>query len=148
MRPRGLFISGEWDGYVTVDQRYAPDLLHYAPSVHRFFEILNHALIHRGIPNQARLVPELLQASSSFSEISSAAIAVPIGPWYGNADMQKWGRAFRAAHRRYAEAVKPLLVEDGLPPQDVADLVDAYMYELRRLPGLVSVYHTVHARRV
>lgn len=61
--------------------------------------------------------------------------------------MKFLGRAFRASMLRYADSVKPLLREAGWTEEEVTELVEGYVHEIKTVRGMVCVLHTVHARK-
>lgn len=123
--------------------------LERAPGVCQFFDALNRALdVCRGIQPVAGTVPALLADAGCFRDVTALLYYMPIGPWHGDPWMKELGKGFRATLVRYADSVKPLLLEAGWTEVQVAEIVAAYLHDLRTVPGLVAVLHTVHAQRI
>lgn len=145
LRPGGLFLSCEWGRGPAFDPSYPSSPI---PGLCHFFEVLTKALdVCRGIQPIASVVPSFINHSGLFTEITTYRYYVPIGPWHWDERMRRLGRAFRAAHLRYADSVKPLLTEAGWTEGEITDIVDEFIHELKTVRGLVSVYHVAHARR-
>ncbi|TFK36112.1 S-adenosyl-L-methionine-dependent methyltransferase [Crucibulum laeve] len=145
LRPGGLFFSGEWGRYAAFHSVFGLDPAIRAPASFHFYEALTNALRNcRGIEPIAQFIPGFLSTSGLFTQIFGQHFAMPIGPWHDDPQYKSIGKAFRAAHRRYADSVSSLLTEAG---EDAGQIVAEYVDELRRVPGLVSLYHTVHARK-
>lgn len=114
-------------------------------AVYSTFEVLNQALNVQGIRPVAGRLPALLTAAGCYRNITSKPYYMPIGPWHRDPSMRELGQAFRVTLVRYADSVKPLLMEVGWMEMQVAAIVAAYLHDLRTIPGLVAVLHTVHA---
>ncbi|KAF8882839.1 S-adenosyl-L-methionine-dependent methyltransferase [Infundibulicybe gibba] len=149
LRPGGLFISCEWGRYPSFYPSLNLSATGHAPRACRFFEALKNALrTCRGIEPVAARVPDMIFRSGFFTSITTQRFYMPIGPWHADEAFRRLGRAFRAAHVRYADSVKPILLESGLPEDEVAELISGYIHELKTTRNLVSVYHTVYAIRM
>ncbi|KAG5730856.1 hypothetical protein E4T56_gene16177 [Termitomyces sp. T112] len=149
LRPNGLFISCELDGYPTFQSALRVNPRELAPGAYTFFDVLTHALnVCRGIQPIAGTLPALLEAAGCFRDITADLYYLPIGLWHHDQRMKDIGRAFGATLVRYADSVKPLLLEAGLTEEQVATITAAYVHDLSTVPGLVVVLHTVHARRI
>ncbi|KAF8056042.1 S-adenosyl-L-methionine-dependent methyltransferase [Lyophyllum atratum] len=149
LRPDGLFLSCEWGRYPAFHPRFRliPEV--HAPSACHFFDVLGKALDGcRGIQPIATDISAFLRDSGRFKNIESRRFYMPVGPWHVEPEMKLLGRAFRASLLRYADSVKPLLLEAGLSEEEVRHIIDAYVHELKTVSGMVSVLHTVHAQRL
>jgi len=54
----------------------------------------------------------------------------------------------REAQEQYTVSIKPLLIEAGWEESDISHMLANYIQEIRTVRGLVTVLHTVHARKV
>jgi hypothetical protein len=54
----------------------------------------------------------------------------------------------REAQEQYTDSIKPLLIEAGWEEADASSMLADYIQEIRTVSGLVTVLHTVHARKV
>lgn len=147
LRPGGLFLSGEWGRFPS----FHPQITRPTPTIpgsSRFFEVLSTALARRQIHPVSGRIPQFITGTGQFTAPISQIYYMPIGPWHADPGLQRIGRAFRVVHLRYADAVKPLLVEVGHTHEEVDEIVEEYAHELRTVPGMVSIFHTVHARRL
>ena len=148
LRPGGLFTSCEWGRYPAFHPSFNLHPAYHVPGICRFFEILHKALdMCRGIQQLAPSIPSLLVASGLFTEITPQIYYMPIGPWHTDFNMQRLGRAYRATLLRYADSMRPLLMEAGWTDGELDDIIGGYVHDLKTVRGLVSVYHTVHARK-
>ncbi|GLB44451.1 putative methyltransferase domain containing protein [Lyophyllum shimeji] len=149
LRPDGLFLSCEWGRHSAFHPAFNLDPEVHAPAACHFFEVLGKALdTCRGIQPIASRVPSFLRNSGCFKNIESRCFYMPIGPWHAEPEMKLLGRAFRASLLRYADSVKPLLLEAGWSEEEVLQIIGAYIHELKTVHGMVGVMHTVHARRL
>ncbi|KAJ7353077.1 S-adenosyl-L-methionine-dependent methyltransferase [Mycena albidolilacea] len=151
LRPRGLFLSGEWGRYCAFHPDYAPppSTPTPAPALSAYFAHLHAALAARGLAPVAPPIAPLLAHTGAFDEITAREYHMPLGPWHPEPAMKRLGRAFRAVFLRYMASTRPMLVESGVVPGP--DLDDVYVrakQELRHVEGLLSVFHTVHARKI
>jgi len=74
---------------------------------------------------------------------------MPIGAWHPEPAMQRLGRAFREVFLSYMGSVRPMLAESGVVPTDELDEVYRRVeQEVQEVEGLLSVFHTVHARKI
>ncbi|KAI1781681.1 S-adenosyl-L-methionine-dependent methyltransferase [Ganoderma leucocontextum] len=134
LRPDGLFVSND-------------DLALHAPSTSEFFRAVREMLHERcGIPTTAHKIPELLQDSGFFTGIVSRRYYMPIGSWNDDPGLRELGREYRGMVELYARAMRAVLNEGRWAARADA-LIHGYIDESWRVPGLVSVYYTVHARR-
>jgi hypothetical protein len=54
----------------------------------------------------------------------------------------------REAQEHYTVSIMPLLLEAGWEEADASRMLADYIQEIRTVRGLVTVLHTVHARKV
>ncbi|KAG6879313.1 hypothetical protein C0992_003640 [Termitomyces sp. T32_za158] len=149
LRPNGLFVSYEWGRYPAFHPAMGLNPSEHAPGVCQFFAALTQALaVCRGIQHVAGTLPALLTAAGCFRDVTARQYFVPIGPWHEDPRMKEIGRGFRATLSRYADSVKPLLMDAGWTEEEVAAIAQAYLHDLRTVPGLVAVLHTVHAQKI
>ncbi|KAF7369788.1 Secondary metabolism regulator laeA [Mycena venus] len=150
LRPRGLFLSGEWVRYPSVHSAYAPRTpATHTPAFTAFFGHLHAALVTRGLHPVAPPIASLLAHTGAFDEITPREYYMPLGPWHPDPVMKSLGRAFRAAFLRYMESVRPMITDSGVVP--VEELDDVYAdvkQEVRHVEGLLCVFHSVHARKI
>ncbi|KAK7055516.1 secondary metabolism regulator laeA [Favolaschia claudopus] len=149
LRPGGLFLSGEWGRHPTFDPSYGRNPETDTPALITFFSHLHAALAARGLQPIAPEVGPLLAQSGAFEEITPREYYMPLGSWHPEPGMRRLGRAFRAAFLRYMDSVRPMIAESGVV--SVAELDDAYdrvKQEVRDVAGLLSVFRTVHARKI
>lgn len=148
LRPRGLFLSCEWGRYPAFHPSFNLDPAHYVPALCRFYDILNEALQRcRGLSPIAARVSSWISRSGLFTEIETQDFYMPIGSWPTDPDLQRLGKAVRAAFLRFTDSVRPLMLESGLSSTQVDALYANVRNELSSVGGLVLVYHTVHARK-
>ncbi|KAG6884446.1 hypothetical protein C0993_011048 [Termitomyces sp. T159_Od127] len=149
LRSNGLFVSYEWGRYPAFHPVMGFNPSEHAPGVCGFFDALTHALdVCRGIQPVAGTLPALLAEAGCYCNVTARLYYMPIGPWHGDPRMKELGQAFRATLVRYADSVKPLLIEAGWTEGQVAAIIAAYLHDLRTVSGLVAVLHTVHAQRI
>ena len=148
--PRGLFISGEWGRYPAFHPTFAPRTPRtHAPAMTAFFAHLYAALASRGLPPIIPPVALLLAPTGAFNDIVLREYYMPLGPWHPDPAMKLLGRAFRVVFLRYAASLRPMLLESGVVGTEELEVVyERVEREVRTVAGLVSVFHTVHARRV
>ncbi|KAI1791430.1 S-adenosyl-L-methionine-dependent methyltransferase [Ganoderma leucocontextum] len=146
LRPDGLFVSNEWGRCpIMLD---GSDLALHAPSTSEFFRAVRETLHERcGIPTVAHEIPELLQDSGFFTGIVSRRHYMPIGSWHDDPGLRDLGSEYRGMVELYARAMRAVLNEGRWAAKADA-LINGCIDESWRVPGLVSVYYTVHARRV
>jgi len=147
LHPGGLFVSYELGSYPVFHPCFNLDARIHLPGATRFFDVVNEALQRMGIQRIAPVVPDLLTASGSFTDITPQQFYMPIGPWHSNPEMKTLGRAFRAVLRKYTEAVRPMLSRAGWTDCDLDQIIGDYLRETMMVRGMVGVYYTVHARK-
>ncbi|KAF9074350.1 S-adenosyl-L-methionine-dependent methyltransferase [Rhodocollybia butyracea] len=152
LKPGGLFLSGESGQFPAFygtlpEARDNPGL--HVPGLDRFYRLLHSALEHRGISwSVASSVRECLQVSSgAFTDIIEHIFYLPIGTWNIEPSSQRLGRSNRVAMTRFMDSVRPLLLASGLTGQELDDLYSQCYTEMYGVPGLVSIYYLVEARR-
>ncbi len=145
LRPGGLFVSNEWARCpVMLD---GSDLDVHAPSTAQFFKAVRDTLRERrGILTIAHKIPELLQDSRYFTDVVSCPFFMPVGGWHDDPALRELGREYREMVELYARSMRAVLIE-GPWAARADDLIQDYINESWRVPGLGSLYHTVHARR-
>ncbi|KAJ7832828.1 S-adenosyl-L-methionine-dependent methyltransferase [Mycena leptocephala] len=151
LRPRGLFLSGEWGRYPAFHPAYAAARTPatHAPAYAAFFGHLQAALAARGLHPVAPPIAPLLAHTGAFDEITTREYSMPIGPWHPDPAMKPMGRAMRAAFLRYMLAVRPMLAESGVATtEDLDDVYGRVRQEVRDVEGLHAVFHAVHARKI
>ncbi|KAF5376694.1 hypothetical protein D9615_007865 [Tricholomella constricta] len=149
LRPGGLFLSCEWGRYPAFHPALDLDPEVHAPGVCHFFEVLGKALEARcGIQPLASRIPAFLGNSGYFTNITPQCFYMPVGPWHAEPQMKLLGRAFRATLLRYADSVKPLLLEAGCTEEEMLHIIGGYVHELKTVRGMVCVLHTVYAHRL
>ncbi|KAF8970644.1 S-adenosyl-L-methionine-dependent methyltransferase [Flammula alnicola] len=147
LRPGGLFVAYEWSPYPAFDPSLQRDLPTHAPASCRLSEAINAALLSRGLHPIASYVDAFLESVGRFAEISSSEYYVPIGTWSPDPSMRSIGATCLEAHERYADSVRPMLVESGRAAVEVDNMLARYIQEVRTVDGLVSVLYIVHARK-
>ena len=146
----GMFFSGEWGRYAA----FHPDIAgvtpaHNAPNFNRFFEVLNQTLLERrGIRPVARSIPQMIDQSGRFGDVTTRPFYVPIGGWQGDESLKQIGREFRKCVKRFMEACRRVLLESGYQDSDIDALINHAYHDIRNTPGLVSIYHTVYSPRL
>ncbi|KAJ6625960.1 S-adenosyl-L-methionine-dependent methyltransferase [Mycena sp. CBHHK59/15] len=150
LRPRGLFLSGEWSRAPAFHPSFAPRTpATHAPALTAFFALLYATLTARGLLPVPPRVPALLAASGGFADIAQQDYCMPVGPWHPDPALQQLGLVFRVVVLRYFASVRPMLAEGGaIPPTELERVYQCVRRELRTVEGLVFVFRTVHARRV
>ncbi|KAJ7454998.1 S-adenosyl-L-methionine-dependent methyltransferase [Mycena galericulata] len=150
LRPRGLFLSGEWGRYPAFHPTFAPRAAAtHAPAMTAFFGHLYAALAARGLHPISPPIAPLLAQTGAFTEIVPHEYYMPLGAWPHEPAMRQLGRGFRVAFLRYIASVRPMIVETGAVEAEALDEVyERVEREVRTVAGLVSVFHTVHARRI
>ncbi|KNZ71919.1 hypothetical protein J132_05193 [Termitomyces sp. J132] len=93
LRPNGLFISCELDGYPTFQSALRVNPRELAPGAYTFFDVLTHALnVCRGIQPIAGTLPALLEAAGCFRDITADLYYLPIGLWHHDQRMKDIGK--------------------------------------------------------
>ncbi|TBU24943.1 S-adenosyl-L-methionine-dependent methyltransferase [Dichomitus squalens] len=146
LRRGGLFVSSEWGRRpIMVD---GSDLAVRAPHTSEFFTAVRETLRERrGIHTVAPGIPRLLDDSGCFVNIVPRRYYMPIGDWHTDPELRELGREYREMVELYARSMRAVLIE-GRWAADADALIEGYIQETWRVRGMVSVYYTVHARRV
>ncbi|KAJ7630121.1 hypothetical protein DFH06DRAFT_1439812 [Mycena polygramma] len=149
LRPRGLFLSGEWGRYPGFHPSYAPRTpATDTPALTAFFAHLHAALMARGLHPVSPPIAPLLAQSGAFDEIAVREYHMPLGPWHPEPAMKALGLTFRTAYLRYMNSVRPMLEESGISAQVLDDMYVRAEREVRDNDGLIAVFNTVHAKKV
>ncbi|KAJ7658506.1 S-adenosyl-L-methionine-dependent methyltransferase [Mycena rosella] len=150
LRPRGLFLSGEWGRYPAFHPAFAPRTpATHAPALTAFFAHLHAALVARGLHPVSPPIAALLAHTRAFAEIVPRAFCIPLGPWHPAPALKHLGRAYRIVLLRYIASVRPMLVESGVASaEELEGMYERVEREVRTVAGLVFVFHTVHARKI
>lgn len=114
----------------------------YLPRSTEFFRVVNDTLIwSKGIHQAAPYLTQYLEESGHFVDIHRRRVEMPIG-----GDLL--GEEFRQVMRMYAESMKVMLLEaGGRTAEEIDELVRGFLYEVNNVPGMVSIYYAVHARK-
>jgi len=149
LRPGGLLLSCEWEREILFhpDRAEASDHALHAPASASFYQVLNAALGNQGIQTVISQIPSYLHGTEAFHGITSSLIYVPVGIWPEDLAMRELGRGFLALQSRYAENMKPLLLQIGHSQEFVDELVRNFVEELRTKEGLVGTYRLVYGIR-
>ncbi|TCD65162.1 hypothetical protein EIP91_003018 [Steccherinum ochraceum] len=140
LRPRGLFVAGEWMRGPAMIRGADPAV--HLPRTTEFFRVVNNTLTVKNIFPVAPFLHELIEESNHFEDVHSRQIEIVVG---GDAR----GNRFREMQKVYAESMRVVLVEAGRHSRrEVDELVAGYLWELYHVPGMIHVYHAVHARRL
>lgn len=144
LRRGGIFFSGEVGRYVTFAPGYPGNPAVDAPGVTRFFRVVNDLLEHIGLPEITGQIPRWLSEIRTFTDGRMQEHLIPIGEWHPSSRQRTLGRAYLAVMTMFAESMKPFLRDQGgLSERAISELIDGYVRDMRYVPGLVSVYHTV-----
>ena len=138
LRPGGLYHSGELENAVFFNpdfhQTDSPRI--HAPASTQFFQVVNDAVLARGILPSIDQIHIHLWNTGAFNNIQSRNIYIPIGRWHDDPAMQGLGIAFQQILCRFSDSVKPMLLEVG-HPQLMPLLVISEMRLTRRMGSLV-----------
>ncbi|TCD61220.1 hypothetical protein EIP91_008771 [Steccherinum ochraceum] len=102
LRPRGLFVAGEWTRGPAMLGGGDPSV--HLPRTTEFFRMVNHALAAKNIFPVAPFLHELIEESNHFEDVHSRQIKIAVG---GDAH----GDRFRELQKVYAESMKVVLLE-------------------------------------
>lgn len=143
LRRGGVFLSGEIGRYVTFAPGYPGNPAVDAPGATRFFKVVNDLLERVGLHEITEHIPHWLR-DGMFTGGRIQEHLIPIGEWHPSPRQKILGRAYLNAMTVFAESLKPFLRDEGhLSEREVCELIDGYVRDMRRVPGLVSVYQTV-----
>ena len=150
LRPGGLFLSGEWErGPKFANPIWGNDSS--IPATHRLLNRVDAVLFaNHGLVPVASRIPNWLAESDQFQDITVERHFLPIGDWHPDPGMKALGEDFRDIWVRYADSLKPVLREPnlGLNEAQIDELVAGFEDDMHTVPGMVGVYHTVHAIKV
>lgn len=138
LRPGGLFLSAEWDGYPTLH----PSVVGPGGNIPRTTTFYDATL--NVVPTLAPSIATLIGETRFFEEPVSRRRTIPISVPYaaGSPDGLRFvGEVMKRVTQGYADA----LVAGGWVPLGVAENFKA---ELRERTGIVCVYQTVFARKM
>jgi hypothetical protein len=110
----------------------------------QFFQVVDDALLTRGIRTVVSRIPDYLRSTSAFERIESRIFYVPIGGWHDDPGMRQLGRTFQGILGRFAESVKPMLLQSHQPGH-VDALIQSFTAEIGTVHGLLGAYHIVEA---
>lgn len=117
-----------------------------APRTYRFFRGINDWLAQHGIESGAARMHELLEQTSTFTNIQSLDLRVPIGSW--NGESQRVGERLRTNLIVLASSMQLWLVENGYCTDMAAqDLVNGFLHEIHTIRGMELKYQIVYARK-
>ena len=117
----------------------------HAPASTQFFQVVNDALLARGIQPSVNRIHIYLQNTGAFNNIESQIIYIPIGRWHDEPTMQGLGSAFQTILWRFSDSVKPMLLEAGHSQAYVDALSRNFGEEIGTVQGLFGAYHIVKA---
>ncbi|TFK48169.1 S-adenosyl-L-methionine-dependent methyltransferase [Heliocybe sulcata] len=149
LRPGGLFISGEFRNYPVFPERRPgrndPDIL--CPHFFRFLGLTAQALGLLGVRwDLSCKIPQWLEASGSFYNITRRTFELPIGDWHP--EQRHSGIKAAEIFVGFVEAMESFLGYSGLiPKEELARLMGGAIYELQHVSGLVMYYDVVCAHK-
>lgn len=144
LRRGGIFFSGEVARCVAFAPGYPGNPAVDAPGATRFFKVVNDLLERVGLHEITSHIPQWLRETGAFPDGRIQEHLIPIGEWHPSSQMKTLGRAYLATMTTFADSLRPFLRDQGgLSEREVRELIDGYIRDMRYVPGLVSVYHTV-----
>ncbi|KAH7882073.1 S-adenosyl-L-methionine-dependent methyltransferase [Phlebopus sp. FC_14] len=143
LRPGGIFFSGEIGRYVAFASGYVSDPNIAAPGAARFYQVINRLLDRENLYEITKDIPGWLRGTGSFTDGRTQEHLIPIGDWHPSARKKRLGRAYLETMITFAESLKSFLHDGGLNDREIESLVAAYVNDLKTVPGMVGVYHTV-----
>jgi len=144
LRRGGIFFSGEIGRSVTFAPGYPGNPAVDAPGATRFFKVVNDHLERVGLSEISDRIPRWLGAIRTFGEGRIEDYLIPIGEWPRRSRQRALGCAHRAALATFADSLRPFLRDQGeLTEQEIGELIDGFVRDMRNVSGLVSVYRTV-----
>lgn len=144
LRRGGIFFSGEVGRCVTFAPGYPGNPAVDAPGATRFFKVVNDLLERVGLHEIAGHIPHWLGEIGTFTDGRIQEHLIPIGEWHPSSRQRALGRAYLNTMTKFADSLKPFLRDQGgLTEREIGELIDGYVRDMRYVPGLVSVYHTV-----
>lgn len=146
-------MSGEWGPFPAFTPG-APEAEDENPSVHvpgldRFYQALHTAWAQRGIITPVPShVQEFLEKSGAFQDIIQRyPIYLPLGDWCPDPTYNRLGRSHRVVMARFMDSARELLLTSGVTQTELEDMYNQVTVEMHGVPGLVSIYYMVEARR-
>jgi hypothetical protein len=114
-----------------------------------FWDRLLHALEHvHQIRRIAPRIPVFILRSGLYTDITVREYKVPLGDWHTDVQMKHIGRTLKTVIVRYASGLKEVFRQAGLSQEEYETLVKNFVEEIDKVPGMVMIYHTVHARKI
>ncbi|KAH8092174.1 hypothetical protein BXZ70DRAFT_951500 [Cristinia sonorae] len=139
LRPGGLFVGCEFNRIPAM--AHGRDASTHLPLSSRFFDAVNQTLyFSKGILNVAPCISRILNASDHFDEVHQLRVEMPVGG-------DHFGTCFKGLLKMYVEGLKVVLLDAGWSRAQVDDLARGYLHEMEHIPGMVSIYHAVYARK-
>ena len=149
LRPGGLFISIEWSNFVTLHPVIRADIRTHVPASCRFYDAINEVLRSNRDPHPIEIdVALLLSNCERFVDITATTHYVPIGSWPTDTALRWIGEINLMAQQRYADSVRPLLLDASWEENDVERLVTEYVNELGSVDGMATICYTVYASKI
>jgi len=149
LRRGGILCSGEIGWYVTFAPGYRGNPAIDAPRATRFFKVVNDLLERVGLHDITHQIPHWLRGIGTFTDARIREHLIPIGEWHHSQQQRDLGRVYLDAMTMFAESLKPFMRDHGgLTEREIVELIDGLVHDMRYVPGLVSVYQTVWARKV
>lgn len=146
LRSGGMFLSGEWDPFPKIDN--IPANVDMSSATYTLINLANQTLHQRyGIMPCAPLVPDWLQRSGRFANITRQEHEVAIGDWHADPRMRLLGNDFKVAVVRYGDSLKPMLLEAGHEEAFIDSILGEFLREVNER-RMAWVYRTVHARKI
>lgn len=164
LKPGGLFLSGEWGPFLsfapeapeTEDEN--PDV--HVPGLYRFYQALRTAckdkldIVTEGIftikPVWSR-IPEWLESTGAFQDITPHHLYVPIGNWSPDLTYNRLGILNRTAMVKFIESSRDFLLSSGVTEAEFEGMYTQATVEINYhrtgIPGVRSIYYMVEARR-
>lgn len=141
-----MLLCCEWERAILFhpDRPEADDHALHAPASIHFCQVLNAALASQGIQTVISEIPNYIQGTGAFHGVTSSSFYIPVGTWPEDDLMKELGVGFRAVQSRYAENMKPFLLQMGHSQAYVDALVGSFVEELMTKEGLVGTYRLVY----
>jgi len=132
LQPGGLLLLGEWD--MAVQMASGGSVAAGAPAFFQFWETVRNSLRDRFHINlqAARGLPDLLQQTGAFTNITARALVVPIGPWSTDHVLSEVGELLRRVWIELASSLRPVLLA-ARPENQVHTLSESFVSLLEDL---------------
>ena len=145
LRPGGLFISGEWDRLPSLGDRTL-DTAGVIPNITRLIDRVDEIIIgsYQTGP-AASLIPRWVADSGFFRDIIHEFHEIPIGDWHTDDRQRALGITLREQAVRYGDSLRQVLKNAKEEQEVIDELINGYLAEIQSVPGMIYVYHTVHA---